>query len=156
MQTRTSNLGAYQVEKQAEVGVAGAEALGKMGANGAGSVDLGGMGFNPAAMMASMAVGGVVGQNIAGTMGNVMSGMNQSVQQGAIPPPIPNVAYHLAVDGQATGPYNLAVLQQMATSGQFNADSLVWKNGMAEWAKAGTIDELKSMFVIIPPIPPTV
>lgn len=156
MQTRSSNLGAYQVEKQAEVGVAGAEALGKMGANGAGSVDLGGMGFNPAAMMASMAVGGVVGQNIAGTMGSVMSGMNQSVQPGAVPPPIPNVAYHLAVDGQATGPYNLAVLQQMATLGQFNANSLVWKNGMAEWAKAGTIDELKSMFVIIPPIPPTV
>lgn len=26
----------------------------------------------------------------------------------------------------------------MATSGQFNADSLVWKNGMSEWGKAGT------------------
>ena len=160
MQTRSSNLSAYQVEKQAEVGVAGAEALGKMGSNGAGSIDLGGnngsMGFNPAAMMASMAVGGVVGQNIAGAMGSAMSGMHQSVQQGAVPPPIPNVTYHLAVNGQATGPYNLAVLQQMATQGQFNAESLVWKNGMAEWAKAGTIDELKSMFVVIPPIPPTV
>lgn len=42
----------------------------------------------------------------------------------------------------------------MATSGQFNADSLVWKNGMSEWGKAGTIDELKSMFVVMPPIPP--
>lgn len=41
----------------------------------------------------------------------------------------------------------------MATSGQFNADSLVWKNGMSEWVKAGTIDELKSMFVVMPPIP---
>lgn len=40
----------------------------------------------------------------------------------------------------------------MATSGQFNADSLVWKNGMSEWGKAGTIDE--SMFVVMPPIPP--
>lgn len=42
----------------------------------------------------------------------------------------------------------------MAISGQFNADSLVWKNGMSEWVKAGTIDELKSMFVVMPPIPP--
>ena len=42
----------------------------------------------------------------------------------------------------------------MAISGQFNADSLVWKNEMSEWVKAGTIDELKSMFVVMPPIPP--
>lgn len=159
MHTRTANIGAYQVEKQAEVGVAGAEALGQMGANGAGTIGMGGdggngMGFNPAAMMASMAVGGVVGQNIAGVMGNAMSGMNQAGQPGMTPPPIPVVAYHVAVNGQATGPYDLSVLQQMAAAGQFNADSLVWKNGMSEWVKAGTIDELKSMFVIIPPIPP--
>lgn len=160
MHTRSANLGAYQVEKQAEVGVAGAEALGQMGANGAGSINLGGdggnggMGFNPAAMMASMAVGGVVGQNIAGAMGNAMSGMNQPIQNTVTPPPIPTVAYHLAVNGQATGPYDLSVLQQMAAAGQFNADSLVWKNGMAEWVQAGTVDELKSMFVVMPPIPP--
>ena len=30
----------------------------------------------------------------------------------------------------------------------------VWKNGMAEWAKAETVDELKSMFTVMPPIPP--
>ncbi len=156
-QTQSGNIGAFQVEKQAEVGIAGADALGHMGENGAGGVDLGsgGMGFNPAAMMAGMAVGGAVGQNIAGTMNGMMSGMNQPAQQGTTPPPIPNVAYHLAVNGQATGPYDLNMLRQMATAGQLNADSLVWKNGMSEWAKAGTIDELKSIFVVMPPIPPT-
>ena len=155
--TQSANIGAFQIEKQAEVGVAGADALGQMGANGTGNINLGdggASGFNPAAMMASMAVGGVVGQNIAGAMGTAMSGMNQPMQNSVTPPPIPVVAYHVAVNGQATGPYALNVLQQMATSGQFNADSLVWKNGMSEWVKAGTIDELKSMFVIIPPIPP--
>lgn len=157
MHTRTANIGAYQVEKQAEVGVAGAEALGKMGANGAGTIDMGGdggsgMGFNPAAMMASMAVGGVVGQNIAGVMGNAMSGMNQSGQPGMTPPPIPVVAYHVAVNGQATGPYNLQVLQQMIFGGQLTADSLVWKTGMAAWIKAGETDDLKGLFA--PPVPP--
>lgn len=161
MHTRTANIGAYQVEKQAEVGVAGAEALGQMGANGAGTIDIGGdggsgMGFNPAAMMASMAVGGVVGQNIAGVMGNAMSGMNQAGQPGMTPPPIPVVAYHVAVNGQATGPYNLQVLQQMIAGGQLTVDSLVWKNGMAEWAKAGTVDELKGLFSVMPPVPPVV
>lgn len=77
-QTQTANFAAYQTEAQTEVGVAGANALGQMGANGAGGVDLGGSGagFNPAAMMAGMAVGGAVGQNIAGTMNNMISGIN--------------------------------------------------------------------------------
>ena len=155
-QTQSANIGAFQVEKQTEVGIAGAEALGHMGKNGAGGVDLGngGTGFNPAAMMAGMALGGAVGQNIAGIMNNSMAGVNQTAPSGATPPPVPVVAYHIAVNGQATGPFDLNVLQQMATSGQFNADSLVWKNGMSEWVKAGTIDELKSMFVVMPPIPP--
>lgn len=156
-QTQTANIGAFQVEKQAEVGVAGANALGQMGANGAGNMNLGsdGDGFNMAAMMASMAVGGAVGQNIAGAMNNMMGGINQQTMPGAVPPPIPTVAYHVAVNGQATGPFDISVLAQMATAGQLTADSLVWKNGMAQWAKAGTVDELKNLFVTMPPIPTT-
>lgn len=159
MHTRTANFGAYQVEKQAEVGVAGAQALGQMGANGAGDVNIGGggdgTGFNMAAMMASMAVGGAVGQNIVGAMNNMMGGINQQTTPGAVPPPIPTVAYHVAVNGQATGPFDISVLAQMATAGQLTADSLVWKNGMAQWAKAGAVDELKNLFAnVMPPIPP--
>lgn len=156
-QTQTANIGAFQVEKQAEVGVAGAQALGQMGANGAGDVNLsgGGDGFNMAAIMASMAVGGAVGQNIAGAMNNMMSGMGQAAQPGAVPPPIPVIAYHVAVNGQATGPFDFSTLAQMASNGQLTADSLVWKSGMVQWAKAGTIDELKNVFSAIPPIPPS-
>ena len=126
-QTQTANIGAFQVEKQAEVGIAGAQALGQMGANGAGDVNLGGSGegFNMAAMMASMAVGGAVGQNIAGAMNNMMGGTNQQATAGAVPPPIPTVAYHVAVNGQATGPFDLSVLTQMAAAGQLTADRLV-------------------------------
>lgn len=158
-QTQTANLGAFQVEKQAEVGVAGAQALGQMGANGAGDVNIGGSGdgtgFNMAAMMASMAVGGAVGQNIAGTMSNMMGGIQQPVQSGMTPPPIPTVAYYVAVNGQATGPFDISVLAQMAAVGQLTADNLVWKNGMAQWAKAGTVDELKNLLAnAMPPIPP--
>ena len=155
MQTRTANFGAYQVEKQAEVGVAGANAFGQMNANGAGNVDMGGMGFNPAAMMAGMAMGGAMGQNIAGVMNNAMSGVNQPVQPSVVPPPIPTVAYHVAINGQAAGPFDLATLVQMAAAGQFNGSSLVWKAGMANWERADAIDELKSVLAnSMPPIPP--
>ena len=157
-QTQTANLGAFQVEKQAEVGVAGAQALGQMGANGAGDVNIGGSGdgtgFNMAAMMASMAVGGAVGQNIAGAMNNMMGGIQQPVQSGMTPPPIPTAVYHVAVNGQATGPFDATTLAQMVASGQLTANSLVWKNGMAQWATAGTVDELKNLLANgMPPIP---
>ena len=161
LHTRTANIGAYQVEKQAEVGIAGAEALGQMGANGAGSIDLGGdggnggMGFNPAAMMASMAVGGVVGQNIAGAMGTAMSGLNQQMPNGTTPPPVPTIAYHVAVNGQAVGPFDLNTLAQMVSNGQLTTNSLVWKAGMSAWVKADTVEDLKGLFAnVMPPIPP--
>lgn len=158
-QTQTANFAAFQAEKQAEVSAAGAAALGQLGANGAGSVNFGsegnGTGFNAAAMMASMAVGGAVGQNIAGAMNNMMGGINQQPTSGAVPPPIPTVAYHVAVNGQATGPFTLTALAQMAASGQLTANSLVWKAGMEQWEKASSIDELSNLFATMPPVPPT-
>lgn len=153
--TQSANFAAFQVEKQAEVGVAGAEALGQMGANGAGNVNLGegGSGFNPATMMASMALGGAVGQNMAGMMKNMMSGTNVPMNGGVTPPPIPTVGYYVAVNGQATGPFDMNVLKQMSASGQFSTDSLVWKDGMAEWVKAGEVEDLKVVLGGMPPIP---
>ena len=157
-QTQTANIGAFQVEKQAEVGIAGANALGQMGANGAGGVDLGGnAGFNPAAMMAGMAVGGAVGQNIAGSMNNMMAGMNQPQQAvNMAPPPIPVVSYHIAINGQTSGPFDMNTLTQMVSTGQLTAATLVWKNGMSVWSRADMVDELKVLFVNqMPPVPPT-
>lgn len=157
-QTQSANIGAFQVEKQAEVGVAGAEALGHMGENGAGSVDLGnsGTGFNPAAMMAGMAVGGAVGQNIAGIMNNSMAGANQAAPSGVTPPPVPTVTYNVAVNGQATGPFDINILKQMAIAGQFKPNSLVWKPGMETWLRADAVDDLKGLFNnVMPPIPTT-
>lgn len=154
-QTQSANLGAFTVEKQAEVGIAGAEALGQMGAVGAGSVNLGdgSTGFNPAAMMAGMTLGGVVGQNIANSMNGMMAGMS-NVQQAMTPPPLPKVQYHVAVNGQATGPYDLSALAQLITSGVLTKDTLVWKNGMENWDKAENQPDINALFAnSMPPIP---
>lgn len=154
--TQTANLGAFQIEKQAEVGVAGAEALGQMGANGAGNVNIGGGdGFNMAGLMASMAVGGAVGQNIAGSMNNMMQGINQPVQSAVAPPPVPTMLFHVVINGQAAGPFDQTALQNMVGAGQLTKDTLVWTNGMEQWAKAGTVDSLRVLFPTVPPIPPT-
>lgn len=155
-QTQTANMGAFQTEKQAEVGIAGANALGKMGETGAGSVNLGdgsSAGFNPAAMMTGIALGGAVANNIAGTMQGAMNGLGQ--MNGAVPPPVPETVYNVAVNGQATGPYNFAALAQMAQAGQFGGQSLVWKPGMSAWAQANTVEELFEVLKCVPPVIPT-
>ena len=153
-QTQSSNLAAYQTEAQMEVGIAGANALGKMGAKGAGGIQIGsGGGFNPAAMMAGIALGGAVGQNIAGVMNGVMSGAS-SPSQNSVPPPVPDEKFFVAVNKQPTGPYDIDTLKQMAQNGKFNGQSLVWKPGFSEWAKAETIDALNEAVAnAIPPIP---
>ena len=74
---------------------------------------------------------------------------------GAVPPPVPVVAYYVAANGQAIGPFELATLQQMVIAGQLNAASLVWKAGMTEWVKAGEVEDIKSLLAnVMPPIPP--
>lgn len=163
LQTESANLSAFQIEKQSEVGIAGANALGQMGANGGVGVSLGdGGGFNPAGMMAGMAMGSAIGQNMAGMMNGALGGVNQQVppqMPGMNVPPVPPVSqYNVAVNGQNTGPYTIQVLSQMAAGGQFSKDSLVWKSGMANWQKAEEVAELAPLFVPsappVPPIPP--
>lgn len=153
--TQTKNFAAFQVEAQTSVGIAGAEALGQMGQNGACAINLGNdvAGFNPAAMMAGMALGGNIGQNIAGTMNNMMSGMNQSVMNNMTPPPIEAPVYNVAVNGQATGPFDVATLSKMVMTGRLLKESLVWSVGMPNWVKACEVEELKSLFSEMPPIP---
>ncbi len=155
-QTQSNNMVAFQVEKQAEVGIASANALGQMGANGANDTNLngGGNNYNMAAMVASMTISNAVSQNIAATMNNIMGGMNQQIAPASPPPPIPISTYYVAVNNQATGPFGLDVLQRMANTGQFTTEHLVWKDGMSQWEKAGMINELKNLFAnAVPPIP---
>jgi hypothetical protein len=66
----------------------------------------------------------------------------------AAPPPLLTVQYNVAVNGQAAGPFNMEQLRQMAAAGQFTPQSLVWKQGMAQWAAAGTVQELAPVFAL--------
>jgi hypothetical protein len=145
MGTRQTNIGAYQTEIGGQVGVAGAEALGKMGEKGAGNVDLGGQGagFNPVSMMAGMAVGSAIGKNIAGTLDK---SINQNEIGQSVPPAVPVTKFYVAKDGKPIGPFDVVTLKTMVASGDFNSDSLVWKEGMSEWQKASTQNELAGIF----------
>jgi hypothetical protein len=155
LQTEGANFTVHQLNQQADVAKTAAASLGQMG-QGAGISGNGGM--NPGAMMAGMAMGGAVGQGMAGMMGNMMQGMNQPAggPPGMTPPPSPVIQYNVAVNGQTTGPFGMDQLAQMVLSGQLNPQSMVWKQGMAQWAAAGTVQELAPIFAAAPPPPPPV
>jgi len=109
--------------------------------------------------------GGTAGEGIGLGMGfamaNQMVGMfpRQQAQQAAGPggpPPIPGaVKYYVVVNGQQSGPFNETTLKQMIRQKTFTKDTLVWKQGMAAWAKAASAAELAALFTQTPPpVPP--
>jgi len=87
---------------------------------------------------------------------NTMAGITLPSTAATIPPPLPGViSFHVAVNSQQTGPFELAVLQQQAASGQLSRASLVWRAGMAQWAAAGDVPELAPLFANVPPPVPS-
>jgi membrane protease subunit (stomatin/prohibitin family) len=100
--------------------------------------------------------GVAMGAQMVNAMG--MGGAGGAAAQGAgAPPPIPGASgFHIAVNGQQTGPFDLAALQGQANSGQLKRDTLVWKTGMAQWVNAGDVPELSALFAgMPPPLPPS-
>lgn len=146
LQTETNFLGTHALNQQADVLKTGAQSLGQMGSMDTGSH---GGGLNPAGMMTGMMMGGAMGQQMAGMMQNMGQTMQQSMNT---PPPMPQVTFHVSVNGAQAGPFNMQQLQQMAQTGQLTRQTYVWRQGMANWDFAGNVPELAGLFA--PPPPP--
>lgn len=149
LQTQQNNMGAFSAGLQADVLKTTAQNLGKMGNMNMGSDGNGTM--NPAGMMTGMMMGSTLGNQMAGMMNNMGQQMQNAMNT---PPPMPNVQYMLAVNGQQMGPYGMAQLQQMAQMGQLTKETYVWKQGMAQWELAGNVQELSTLFAPSCPPPP--
>lgn len=110
-------------------------------------------GFNPYEQQQPMAMGGMQQPMMGGMMGQKSMGMGDMQPMGM--PQMggmqPMVSYMLSVNGQQAGPYNWAQLQQLVQQGQLTQQTYVWKQGMAEWALAGQVQELMPLFQGIAP-----
>ena len=62
--------------------------------------------------------------------------------------------FYVMVNNKQKGPLTVEQISQMKTTGSISSDSLVWQNGMADWAKASEQPELKNLFNSVPPPPP--
>jgi len=102
-----------------------------------------------------MGMGFAMGHQMAGALGQ---GFGQAGSTGgATPPPPPTAAvFHVAVNGQTLGPYDLGTLRGQIASGTLTRQSMVWTNGMDGWKPAGEVPQLSSLFADGgPPPPPT-
>lgn len=150
-----------QTDAQKTILTSAADSLGAMGNMNLGG---GGGGMNPAGMMTGMMMGGAMGGQMANMMNSMGNNMQQNMQgglgmppaAGAVngPPPPPQSAFHVSVNGQQAGPFNMQQLQQLVMNGQLTPATFVWKSGMAEWAEANKLIELQQLFSAAPPPPP--
>jgi len=97
---------------------------------------------------AGVGLGATMGQ----LLGQTAAPQAQQAAPAAAPPPLPQaVTFHVAIGGQQQGPFDMGAVQQHIQSGQITRDTLVWKPGMANWAKASDVPDLSSLFGATPP-----
>ena len=124
------------------------------------------MQFNAAEGMSAQ--NSVAGGAMAAGMGAAMGlGMAQNagpwgaapIASGAQPtPPAPpatptSPVWHIAINGETTGPFDTATLTQMAAKGSLTAASLVWTTGQDGWKAAGTTALNTLLSHTPPPLP---
>jgi membrane protease subunit (stomatin/prohibitin family) len=109
--------------------------------------------------------GAVLGLGVGNMFGQSMGGVLQQPGQvgpgiggapAATPPPIPAPpSFFVAVNGQQSGPFDLAALRSQVSGGGLTRDTLVWKAGMTAWGKASEQPDLAPLFGNVPPpVPP--
>lgn len=105
--------------------------------------------------LAAAGLGAGMGAAMMGQVGNIFqnnSNQQQANTGGGAPPPLPTAApFFVAVDGKQSGPFDPEQLRQLAAAGSLNAQTLVWKTGMAAWSAAGTVPELAPVLATVPP-----
>lgn len=118
-----------------------AEALGRDG--GAGAAMQAGLGAG---------LGMQIGQAAAAQAGPW--GPRPAAVQTPPPPPAAEKVWHLAENGQTTGPFSKATLGRMTHDGALTRETLVWTPGQDGLKKADDVDELAQLFTVMPPPPP--
>ena len=103
--------------------------------------------------VASIGASAGIGIGVAGQMAASMGGTPPHNVSQAPPPLSSQTDFFVAVNNTQTGPFARHVLSQMAQSAQLLPETLVWKQGMANWTPASQISELAGLFVTPPAIP---
>ena len=109
---------------------------------------------NPAGGGASDGLGLGLGFAMANQMFNP-AGQQAPAAAAAVPPPLPNAGatYHVALQGQTHGPYNVSQLVDGYSRGQLDLETLIWSPQLVNWTPVKNVPALAAQFQG-PPTPP--
>lgn len=97
-----------------------------------------------------------LGMNMGGQMANGV-GANFNINPSspmATPPPLQQVVqYFLAINGQSQGPFDMNTVVSLISNRNISMETLVWKQGMANWDKIQNLQEFSMFFNCPPPLP---
>ncbi len=116
------------------------------------------MGAENSAMASSMGagMGAAMGLGMAGAAGPWGAAPAQPAAAQPAPPPPPPVekVWHIAENGQTTGPFSRATMGQKVGAGEVSRSTLVWTAGQDGWKPAEDVTDLATLFTVMPPPPP--
>lgn len=88
-----------------------------------------------------------IGSQVAGLAGAFIN-----TQPPAVPPPMPQAQYYIAIAGTQQGPVDAVTIQAMMQQGKVTGSTLVWKAGMPQWAPLSSLPDFSGQ-PTPPPIP---
>ncbi|HET9947760.1 MAG TPA: SPFH domain-containing protein [Longimicrobiales bacterium] len=96
----------------------------------------------PGGAMAAGGLGAGLGFAMASQIGKSMA---------PTPPPPLQPRYWVAVEGRQTGPFDADAMAEQVRSGALTRETLVWTEGMPEWAPAAEVEAVAKLFGPVPP-----
>jgi membrane protease subunit (stomatin/prohibitin family) len=94
----------------------------------------------------------MMGMNVANQMLNNQQQHQTPQSLLQTPPPLPTqLQLFVAINGQQNGPFDLQTITQLIHNRQLTKETLVWKQGMANWIAASELAELSNIFAATPP-----
>ncbi|MBQ5857060.1 MAG: SPFH domain-containing protein [Bacteroidales bacterium] len=106
--------------------------------------------------IASAGAGLGMGLGAGNAFGNMANQIITPQQTNTVTPPPINqneTKYYLYINNMQMGPFDLQIVKQFIQSGQLTPDTLVWKEGLAEWIPAKNT-EIQNLFNQGRPTPP--
>ena len=119
-----------------------------------------GSGSDAIGMGVGLAMAQTMSKGMGGALGGAAGAGAGTQTPGAVaPPPLKHPPrFHVALDGEASGPFALEALDSMIDAGRVTKDTLVWSPEMSDWTAAGKAPAVAALFgedeAAPPPLPP--
>lgn len=93
--------------------------------------------------IAGSLAGAGLGLSLGVGIGHQMSNVTGNLNTAPTPPPFESqLLYFLVINGGQSGPYNFSQIKEFILNRRVDTNTMVWKQGMATWAKISEVTEL--------------